>query len=120
MKINENRTTFGIYVSLLPGDFDAIIRFPFDYQIIICLFDQTEERKHIIKSFKANFPRPSAETICSNGIEDFAPIFQENSPYVQDGAIYIKILIDFLGLPISVYAPTFNFNQTMSTSFIRQ
>lgn len=125
LKLNSTNTAFGLYFSILPGEFDAIIKFPFDYQIIFCLFDQTDQRNHIIKSFKANFPRPSTthDKILSNGIEDFARlnlIFQTNSPYIHDNVMQIKVLIDFLDLPMSIYAHTFNLNQAMSQFFIQK
>jgi len=85
------------------GEYDAILKFPFYFKVIFCLYDQTDEKNHIIDAFqpdeKSNsFQRPRSDMNIASGIPKFAPVTmfqQENNPYIRDNTMFIKVMIDF-------------------------
>jgi hypothetical protein len=83
------------------GDNDAGLNFPFNYKVSFCLFDQTPQQRHIIKSIRpkrsASFQRPQSEMNIPHEILKFCSLatFQQvGSPYIQDDSILIKVMIN--------------------------
>ena len=67
------------------------------------LLDQGPERRHLSETFRpdpsSSFDRPTSEMNIASG----SPFFVtqrvvDNSTYVRDGAIYIRIVVDTTGL----------------------
>ncbi|CAF5117511.1 unnamed protein product [Rotaria sp. Silwood1] len=85
------------------GPNDAILKFPFNYKVTFCLYDQTPQQRHIIDSFRPDiksnsFQRPRSEMNIASGIPKFFPltmIQQEGNPYVRDDTMFIKVMVDF-------------------------
>ncbi len=100
---NARRTHMSLFFVLMRGPNDAILKFPFDYTVTFCLFDQISHQEHIINSFRpdiksTSFQRPRSEMNIAGGIPKFFPldmIQQEGNPYVQDDAMFIKIIVNF-------------------------
>jgi hypothetical protein len=96
------------------GEFDAILRFPFCFDVIFCLFDQSGEGNHIINVFTPDarsnsFQRPQSDMNTACGMPAFVPLTKlqpENTPYIRDDTMFIKVMTDFLGMPqeILLYA----------------
>ncbi|CAF1436765.1 unnamed protein product [Adineta steineri] len=89
------------------GPNDAILKFPFNYKVTFCLYDQTLQQRHIIDSFRPDiksnsFQRPRSEMNIASGIPKFFPlamIQQEGNPYVKEDTMFIKIMVDFGDMP---------------------
>ncbi|CAF1107178.1 unnamed protein product [Rotaria sordida] len=104
------RTHMSLFFLLMRGPYDAILKFPFNYKIIFCLYDQTPQQQHIIDSFRPDiksnsFQRPRSEMNIASGIPEFVPltmIQQEGNPYVREDAMFIKVIINFLDIPKSL------------------
>ncbi|CAF5038568.1 unnamed protein product, partial [Rotaria sp. Silwood1] len=72
-----------------------------------CLYDQSVAKQHIIDSFRpdigvSGFQRPRLDMNIVSGISKFVPltkIQQENSPYIRDDTMFIKIMLDFNDIP---------------------
>ncbi|CAF1413440.1 unnamed protein product [Rotaria sordida] len=104
------RTHMSLFFLLMRGPYDAILKFPFNYKIIFCLYDQTPQQQHIIDSFRPDtksnsFQRPRSEMNIASGIPKFVPltmIQQEGNPYVREDAMFIKVIINFLDIPKSL------------------
>ncbi|CAF1004075.1 unnamed protein product [Rotaria sordida] len=100
---NARHTHMSLFFVLMRGLNDPILKFPFNYKVIFCLYDQTSQQKHIIDSFRpdiksSSFQRPRSNMNIASGIPKFFPlemIQQEGNPYVQDDTMFIKIMVDF-------------------------
>ena len=42
---NAHETHVSLFFVLMSGEYDAILKFPFEYKLIFCLFDQTKKTK---------------------------------------------------------------------------
>jgi hypothetical protein len=100
-------THMSLYLVLMRGEFDAILQFPFFFKVIFCLYDQSGEENHIINVFtpdvrSGSFERPQSDMNTASGIPAFVPLTKlqpENSPYIRDNTMFIRSVIDFLGMP---------------------
>ncbi|CAF1011890.1 unnamed protein product [Didymodactylos carnosus] len=115
---NGRGTHMSVFFILMRGDFDLILKWPFNHKVTFCLFDQSGQNEHIIDSFRLDtksnsFQRPHSEMNIASGISKFFPlsmIQQDDSHYVRDDTMFIKVIINFADLPemILPYALTFN------------
>ncbi|CAF1413211.1 unnamed protein product, partial [Didymodactylos carnosus] len=100
---NARRTHMSLFFLLMRGEYDAILKWPFNFKVTFCLFDQSGQQKHIIDSFRPDiksnsFQRPRSEMNIASGIPKFFPlsmILQDNNDYIKNDIIYIKCIIDF-------------------------
>ncbi len=115
---NARDTHMSLFFVLMRGSYDAILKFPFNYKVIFCLYDQSSERRHIVDSFRPDiksnsFQRPRSEMNIASGIPKFfrlSMIQQEGNPYVQDDTMFIKVMVDFGDMPKAIlhYALSLN------------
>ncbi|CAF4633097.1 unnamed protein product [Rotaria sp. Silwood1] len=104
---NARRTHISLFFVLMRGPNDAIVKFPFNYKVTFCLYDQTPQQQHIIDSFRPDiksnsFQRPRSEMNIASGIPKFFPltmIQQEGNPYVREDTMFIKVMVDFDDMP---------------------
>jgi TNF receptor-associated factor 2 len=100
---NARRTHMSLFFVLMRGRNDPILKFPFNYKVTFCLYDQTPQLRHIIGSFRpdirsTSFQRPGSEMNIASGIPKFFPLAtmqQEGNPYVRDDTMFIKVMVDF-------------------------
>ena len=100
---NARRTHLSLFFVLMRSKHDALLKFPFNYKVTFCLYDQTPAQRHIVYSFRPDiksnsFQRPRSEMNIASGIPKFFPlamIEQEGNPYVRDDTMFIKIMVDF-------------------------
>ncbi|CAF1182718.1 unnamed protein product [Didymodactylos carnosus] len=115
---NARRTNMSLFFLLMRGRYDAILKWPFNFKVTFCLFDQSGQQRHIIDSFRPDiksnsFHRPCSEMNIASGIPKFIPlqmILQDNNNYIKDDIMYIKCQIDFNDIPkvIQPYALSLN------------
>ncbi|CAF3654742.1 unnamed protein product [Rotaria socialis] len=94
-------TYSSIFIVLMRGDYDAILDWPFNYQVIFCLYNLINQDNHIIESFQSDinlkaFQKPQSDMNVGCGISKFIPralLEQENSSFIHDDSIYIKVMI---------------------------
>jgi len=104
---NARRTHLSLFFVLMRSEHDEILKFPFNYKVTFCMYDQSPNQRHIIDSFRPDiksnsFQRPRSEMNIASGIPKFFPlamIQQEGNPYVRDDTIFIKIMVDFGEMP---------------------
>jgi hypothetical protein len=102
---NENQGYLSIYITLLRGEYDSILIYPFSYNISFSLCDQSGQKKDIISilnvdSNSSSFARPISEKNNEIGIIKFCPLSyltNAQNTYLKDGIFFIKVLVDFLG-----------------------
>ncbi|CAF1222580.1 unnamed protein product [Rotaria sordida] len=100
---NARRTHMSLFFVLMRSVNDPILKFPFNYKVTFCLYDQTPTQRHIIDSFRPDiksnsFQRPRSDMNIASGIPKFIPleiVQQEKNPYVRDDTMFIKIMVDF-------------------------
>ncbi len=100
---NARRTHISLFFVLMRGEYDAILTFPFCFKVIFCLYDQFNQKNHIIDAFRPDvksnsFQQPRSDMNIGSGISKFAPVTifqQENNPYIRDDTMFIKVMIDF-------------------------
>jgi hypothetical protein len=121
---NARRTHMSLFFVLMRSEYDAILKYPFNYKVTFCLYDQTPAQRHIIDSFRPDiksnsFQRPRSEMNIASGIPKFLPlssIQQEGNPYIRDDAMFIKIMVDFGDIPKSLLPYAFGLNPGLPTN----
>ncbi len=104
---NARRTHMSLFFVLMRGPYDSILKFPFNYKVTFCLYDQSGTKRHIIDSFRPDiksnsFQRPRSDMNIASGIPKFFPlsmIQHEGNPYVQDDTMFIKVMVNFGDMP---------------------
>ncbi|CAF4972647.1 unnamed protein product [Rotaria sp. Silwood1] len=120
---NARRTHISLFFVLMRSRNDPILKFPFNYKVTFCLYDQTPQQRHIIDSFRpdirsSSFQRPRSDMNIASGIPKFFPltlIQQEGNPYVRNDTIFIKVMIDFDNLPKTLLPFALSLNPGLPT-----
>ncbi|UYV61309.1 TRAF4 [Cordylochernes scorpioides] len=95
-------THVSVYIKLMPGDFDSLLKWPFSHPVSFTLYDQTHEKPcHISESFVPdpswhNFQRPSKEP---DALGFGFPRFVSHETlkkrnYIKDDTLFIKVKVD--------------------------
>lgn len=104
------------------GDYDAILTFPFCFDVIFGLYDQTNQQQYIIDIFRPDrksnsFQRPRSAMNIACGIPKFVDLKllqQENSPYIRDNTMFIKVIINFDNLTKEMLPEIFRINPALT------
>jgi hypothetical protein len=114
-------THVSIYLILMRGDFDAILKWPFSHQIIFCLYDLTDGKHHIIESLQPDegsvcFKQPQDEMNMATGFAQFfslSKIQQDHSPYIHESSMYIKVMVRKNPIPASILHKVLNIDPAL-------
>ncbi|CAF4858798.1 unnamed protein product, partial [Rotaria sp. Silwood1] len=120
---NARRTHMSLFFVLMRSVNDPILKFPFNYKVTFCLYDQTPAQRHIIDSFRpdirsSSFQRPRSDMNIASGIPKFFPlemIHQEGNPYVRDDTMFIKVMLDFGDMPKTLLPYALSLNPGLPT-----
>lgn len=101
---NQSESYLSIFISLLRGDYDPILAYPFKHNISFRLIDQSNQGKDLVSRLEVNpcsasFARPISEKNEEARIVNFCPLAQltdPNSIYMKDGVYFVGVFIDFL------------------------
>lgn len=93
-----------IYLTLYSSPYDPTLFYPFPYNLIICLCDQSGEGRNIEATIKADpnlpaFARPTSEKNDEIGVTQFCPLdylTKTESIYYKDRIFFIRVFVDFL------------------------
>ncbi|CAF1134023.1 unnamed protein product [Adineta ricciae] len=117
-----------IFLVVLRGEFDGILKWPFQFSVAFCLCDQrtilesngTREPKHIIGCFKPDtksisFQKPTLSVSIASGIPKFCPLDELNRSanenlYIYQDTMIIKTFINFNGIDRKMLDFIFNLN----------
>ncbi|EDO32849.1 predicted protein [Nematostella vectensis] len=103
-------THMSVFVSVLKGAFDALLKWPFHYRVTFFLLNQhenPEERKHVKFSIKPNpipdnepfLGRPRLEKNASFGGAKFIKHEEiESGNFIKDDTVFLKVSVDCDGL----------------------
>ncbi|CAF3247011.1 unnamed protein product [Rotaria sp. Silwood2] len=120
---NARRTHMSLFFVLMRGVNDPILKFPFNYKVSFFLYDQTPAQRHIIDSFRpdiksSSFQRPRSDMNIASGIPKFISleaIQQEESSYIRDDTMFIKIMVDFGEIPKTLLPYVLSLNPGLPT-----
>ena len=96
---NGHTTHLSLFFVLMKGEYDPLLKWPFDYKVSMILVDQNH-RKHIVQTFKpipesSSFRRPQMDMNVASGCPQFASLsVLHNDDYVKDDVLYIKCIVD--------------------------
>ena len=92
-------THLSIFFVIMKGEYDPLLRWPFDHKVDLILLDQ-DHKKHVVHSFNpsvqsTSFQQPTDERNVVSGFKKFAPVsIYDNTGYVKDDVMYIKAIVD--------------------------
>ena len=96
-------THLSFFLTLMKGEYDALLSWPFVQNVTLMLVDQRQRQQHIAKWFQPDpelfdsYQKPSvhSEMNVAVGYPKFAPVsILENTSYVKDDTMIFQCLID--------------------------
>ena len=96
---NGYNTHLSLSFSLMKGEYDRLLKWPFDYMVTLVLVDQTH-RRHIWHRFQPDDDNPTFQRLQSNSnvpynIPQFAELsVLDDGPYVKEDVMYIKCIFN--------------------------
>ena len=94
-----HKTHLSLFFVLMKGEFDALLKWPFDYKVSLILVDQNH-RKHIVQTFKptpesSSFQRPVSDMNVASGCPQFCKLsYLDDENYTKDDVLFIKVIVD--------------------------
>ena len=92
-------THFSLFFVLMKGEFDALLKWPFDNKVSLILVDQNH-RKHIVQTFKptpesSSFQRPISDMNVASGCPQFCKLSSlDGESHTKDDMLFIKCIVD--------------------------
>ena len=93
------KTHLSIFFVLMKGEYDPLLKWPFEFKVSLILVDQNH-RKHIIQTVKptpesSSFQQPHSDMNVASGCPQFAKLnVLDDENYVKDDVLYLKCIID--------------------------
>ena len=88
------KTHFSIFFVLMKGEYDPLLKWPFETKVSLILVDQNQ-MKHIVRTFKFISFHPKTDMNVASGCPQFAELsVLEDERYNQDDVLYIKCIVD--------------------------
>ena len=94
-----HKTHLSLFFVLMKGEFDALLKWPFDNKVSLILVDQNH-RKHIVQTFKptpesSSFQRPISDMNVASGCPQFSKLsLFDDECYTKDDVLFIKCIVD--------------------------
>ena len=94
-----HKTHLSLFFVLMRGEFDALLKWPFENKVSLILVDQNH-RKHIVQTFKptaesSSFQRPISDMNVASGCPQFCKLsFLDDDSYIKDDVLFIKCIVD--------------------------
>ena len=94
-----HKTHLSVFFVLMKGEFDALLKWPFENKVSLILVDQNH-RKHIVQTFKptpesSSFQRPISDMNVASGCPQFCKLlYLDDENYTKDDALFIKCIVD--------------------------
>ncbi|CAF1030451.1 unnamed protein product [Adineta ricciae] len=100
---NHNERYLSVSIELLCSEYDAILPFPFTYNLFLSLLDQSGQRKHQSVMLSSSdcevLIRPTSEKNSTINLIKFCPLSYltaESSIYFRENRFYLQFFVDFL------------------------
>ncbi len=74
-------TYLSLYITVMYGEYDSLLKWPFSYPITLCLYDRSAKHDHVVHTItpditSACFERPRTIANKSGGIPEFCPLWK--------------------------------------------
>ena len=84
------------------GDYDKLLKWPFTYPLLLCLYDKSSKRDHIVRTLIPDiniecFQEPQMDENKSTDISQFGPIcklFDDQYGYIYQNKLMIKAIVN--------------------------
>ena len=92
-------THLSVFFVLMRGEYDPLLKWPFDYKVSLVLVDQ-DMKQHIVQTFVASpesssFQRPRSDMNVASGCPQFAKLSViDEGNYVRDDVMFLKCIVD--------------------------
>ena len=92
-------THLSLFFVLMKGEFDALLKWPFENKVSLILVDQNH-RKHTVQTFKptpesSSFQRPISDMNVASGCPQFCKLsYLDDESYTKDDVLFIKCIVD--------------------------
>jgi len=91
-----------LYIMIIKGPFDAILKWPFPFRVTFCLVDQTGSGNDIKEAFRSNpqsssFKRPVTEQNVATGCPRFIShesLNRRKLSYINEDTMFIKVAVE--------------------------
>ena len=95
--------SLSLFINLVSGEFDALLKWPFHQRATLVLLDQEEKEGNITQIICPKFSydeiKPKQGSDISFGCQDFVPLWVLDDPrYVKDDTMFIQVIVDKTGL----------------------
>lgn len=96
-------THMSAFLTLLKGDYDALLPWPFVQKVTFILVDHDNINNHV-QTFQANgqgtsFRRPRGEINVASGCPTFCPLEKfKNTGFIKDDCMFLKTLVDLTNI----------------------
>ena len=95
-------THLSLFLVIARGDFDSLLRWPFNQRVTMTMLDQSSARQHVTEAFRpdhssAAFRRPTTDANVATGFPKFVPLTAFDNPqnvYVRDNTMFFRITVD--------------------------
>ena len=95
----------GVFFVVMRGEYDALLKWPFQQKVTFTLIDQSLSAKHITDTFipdpvSNSFERPTSEMNIASGCPRFVPVetIHHGRGYIKDDALFLRIAVNTAGL----------------------
>lgn len=104
-------THLSAYITIMRGDHDSLLDWPFKYPVTLCLYDRNPTHDHVVHTLKPDlqsecFQQPKMDSNKSGGIPEFCPlwkVYNKEFGYVQNDTMFIKAIVDFNIYPTRIW-----------------
>lgn len=93
------KTHLSLFFVLMKGEFDALLKWPFEYKVSLIMVDQSH-RKHIVQALKpspesSSFQRPVSDMNIVSGFPQFCELsYLDDENYTKDDVLFLKCIVD--------------------------
>ena len=91
-------THLSFFLTIMKGEYDALLQWPFNQMVTLMLLDQSSRKKHIVQCFKpeptsSSFWRPQSDMNVASGCPKFASLsVLLDSDFVKDDTIFCNVI----------------------------
>lgn len=101
-------THVSLFLVVMRGDYDDVLRWPFQQKVTFMVLDQAQQQKPFRESFvpdtlSASFHKPKSHMNVASGSPQFLKhnqLLASSNPYLKNDTFYIKVIIDPSGLDV--------------------
>ena len=97
-------THLSLFFTVMRGEFDSLLPWPFRQKVTLVLIDQGPERNHVSDAFRpdpasSSFQRPRKEMNTASGCPLFVSLATlDGGTFIKDDCMFVKVLVDLSGI----------------------